>query len=62
MKLEKDGFSEKYWLTFQDKQNQPSPIIDNICKNALLSAIISVLAVLQDNRNLNMNPEPCLMA
>ena len=64
MKWARDGSSEKDWLAFQDKQNQPAPIIENKLrnfKNALISTI-SVLAVLQDNRNLNMNPEPCLMA
>ena len=61
MKWAKDGSSEKDWLAFQDMQNQPSPIIENICNNALISSI-SVLAVLKDNHNLNMNPEPCFMA
>ena len=42
MKGVKDGSTGKDWLTFQDKENQPPPIIENISKNALIS-IISVL-------------------
>ena len=43
MKQAKDGSTEKDWLTFQDKENQPPPIItENISKYALIS-IISVL-------------------